>query len=162
MGRGWSASDEKRVIELFNARTPASRIGDEFGVSRNAILGLIHRLRERHGEAVVMRQKLKRSCKPARAKVPRKRKTRTEPPAALLKRADLRAKALTPSPVQDPVFFIERQPHQCAWPLWADDADARQIDPGMVCGGPVHSAGDRVSSYCTHHHEVACQPRAGK
>lgn len=41
----WDEQAQERLVELWNAGYPASQIGNEFGVSRNAVMGKVHRMR---------------------------------------------------------------------------------------------------------------------
>lgn len=150
MARSWSDEDRQVVLDLAAANTPASEIAEHFDVSRNAILGLIHRMRQRSGEMKVPRKAPKRRARKTARRAPR---PITPIPKPLSCRAPTHS--YPPALEQSPTLLIERKPNQCAWPLWRDDAPRASLDRGQICGAPVAYIDGARQPYCAHHCAIA-------
>lgn len=142
--RKWTAEEKLRVVFLFNNGHSASQIAREYGVSRNAILGLVHRARHQTSGAVRSRS---RSRRRDRRDTGRKTKPR-----------QLKPRPISHAPDEDPVPFLERADTQCVYPLWQDDAPPEKLFEGLVCGAPVRRTRMTQPAYCAHHQAVCGRP----
>lgn len=145
----WTDDERAQVKQLWKDGLSAKQISEEIGgVSRNAVIGLIHRggLKGQGARAPAQHD----APKPRRTK-PRKPKPRRkinwsvkaageslppEPVVAL--------KVSTPEPVSLRLSLTELAPHQCKWP----EGDG----PFTFCGAPC------FGPYCEHHRKRAYQP----
>lgn len=128
--RKWTLEDRQRVVFLFNNGHSASKVAKEYGVSRNSILGVVNRERQKTNAPVRSR---------------RLRKVRLNPPRKHNPRPIVHA------PDESPVPFLERTDNQCAFPLWADDTPRHDVCDGMVCGAPVDRTSRDSPAYCSFH-----------
>lgn len=158
----WVALGEKQkeqVFALWKAGQSAGEIGSFFGVSRNVILGLIHRNKNKVGS--VMERSA--DAHPANPKpgetIPRRRPPRARSP-----------KATNPPPLP-PEPFIEASMTPERMPL--DPVDALLSLRGVVgsttayqcrfpVGTPILYFCDRDAMpgqpYCSEHHQLCCEP----
>ena len=142
--RKWTAEDKTRVLFLFNSGHSASEVAREYGVSRNAILGLVHRARHQKNAPV-------RSRSRSRRKVRREEGHRRKP-------RQLKPRPISHAPDENPVPFLERADNQCCYPLWEDDAPPEKLSEGMVCGAPVCRKHSAQPAYCAHHQKLCGKP----
>lgn len=135
-------------------RMSASQIANAMGVSRNAIIGLIHRMgldgfREATAEEIAAQQALRaqrhRDLEAARAA--KRLKEATAPKSAKVK-APVR-ETLPPVPMLNIPFSLRRST-QCSWIAGDPSADA------TCCGLEVVDG----KSWCAHHHAMVYEPRA--
>jgi GcrA cell cycle regulator len=156
MGGLWSTRLEwnEERIELLKTRWAAglsgSLIAEEFGVSRNAVIGKIHRLGlgrargEDSGRTTTTKDRGWRSHRQPRQA--RRRPFKLDVPRFLKDIGD-QATELPPETIADPVTLIDLQPHHCRWPV------DREGEPMMYCGAA--KCGEDYSSYCAAHHRLA-------
>lgn len=135
LNRLWSSEDKTRVVYLFTNGHSASQIADEYGVSRNAVLGLVHRVRNA-GEVKVR-------GKP-------KRKKRRALPQHIVRKGPIPR-----SPTEQPVSFLDRARDRCCFPLWDDNAPRGEVADGLVCGAPLTDRSLVAPAYCKHHSKIA-------
>jgi len=141
MTYNWTKECEERLISLWKLGTSASGVAQLFGcgLTRNAILGKVDRLR-----------KAGIDVGPARtggaAEAARRR-----PKAPVIKHV-AKPKELPPCVEQDPTPLLDLKPHQCRYPI--DDINAPGTTETLFCGGQKKDG----SSYCEHHHSVCCIP----
>lgn len=156
----WTKERVEQLKVLWAEGLSAGQIGAEMGVSRNAIIGKVQRLKL-PGRATIVRKPQEpgapvRSDPRADAGMIRRIVKKVASPAE--EGGVLETGALTDLPPdQSPsaVAFLARSHRQCAWPLNA----VTPIDQHMACGSPR----DGDHSYCRRHHRLSIQayrPRA--
>jgi GcrA cell cycle regulator len=141
----WTAD---RIAELkqlwarhFTASQVASRMGG--GVTRNAVLGKLHR--ENGAERAPLPKPARPKRKPARRKVQYKPlQQELEPPLEVIN--------LPPDQSPFACSIIELTARSCRWPL--DDHPTTDM-PMRYCGAPMTSG-----SYCGRHARLAWKPGA--
>ena len=135
--RKWTSEDRLRVVFLFNNGHSASQVAKEYGVSRNSVLGVVHRARQTSDTPIRSRRLTRRARKSAKVRIspPKQHK-----PRPIVHAAD-----------ENPVPFLERADNQCAYPLWPDDAPRHDVCDGMVCGAPVDRSSRYGPAYCSFH-----------
>jgi GcrA cell cycle regulator len=157
----WTDERTDRLTQLFEDDWSASMIARDIGVTRNAVIGKLHRLGlvrpkrplSTNPDAVYRRMhRNKPGHKPKLPPVyPRVRKSPTE--RIRVVRAGRMPKVEYNAPVAflealRPCSFWELTPTTCRWPYG---------DPGMpefhFCGGFVWD-----KTYCKHHHALAHSP----
>lgn len=137
----WSDQRVERLKRLWlDDGLSAAQIGRQLGVSRNAVLGKIHRLGLSN----------RRPARPMRTVAPRPPRPRRPPPQAPLasrprREAPARAEEVGPGLIAR----LEAMPaHVCHWPIGDPQAEAFAF-----CGRPA-----RVDPYCDAHRQVAYRP----
>ena len=142
------AWDQEKIEKLtrlwqegYSAAQVARRLGD--GVSRNAVIGKIHRM------GLEVRQKTLRKS-PTRG--PSKSAVRRSGGGASRKEGKRIAEAVPPPSPDNQVTFLELKENLCRWP---------HGDPEE---GPMHFCGTKVAEkgipYCDYHMRMAYQPGA--
>lgn len=109
---------EERIVRLWNSGTSGGQIALELGVTRNSVIGLLHRARLRLGEAAVPRRST-----PTRA-AERESRTRLRPPPA---------PKPEPAPAEPPtegVHLMDLLPHHCRCVIGPEHYCGRQRVPG--------------------------------
>jgi GcrA cell cycle regulator len=119
----------------------ASAIGRELGVTRNAIIGKVHRLKVPFLNPPGGNQERSKAPKPARAHGFRRPKAMTNSKAPGVM-------DLEPETVANPVTFLDLREHHCRWPV--DGAGYETL----FCGA------DHVKGfpYCIRHCRIAYRP----
>jgi GcrA cell cycle regulator len=133
--RGWLSERIERLKALWNAGKSASQIGNELGVSRNAVIGKIHRLQ---GYTPTRIAKPPAQAKPPKPPPAPKWKPKAPPPAP-------------PEPVVDNVPSLDLtinqlKPGVCRYPHG-------ERSPYFFCGQPTREG----SPYCALHHRLTLQ-----
>ena len=133
-----SRNDEREelVVRLWREGNSGGMIASELGVSRNSVIGILHRARLRLGEAAVPRRE---------AKTPAK----SEPRLRLARRRLLPAPEPRPTPEAPPtegVHLMDLQSHHCRCVIGPEHYCGRQRMPG--------------SSWCAEHRERFVSRRA--
>lgn len=151
---GWTPERINTLKKLWQDGLSASQIAKQLGgVSRNAVIGKVHRL-GLSGRAAPS-QPARRAYKPPRAPRPVKAKA----PSAAPKAAASNTKATS---VPLPVFRVEEPgsatiltlgAHMCKWPI-GDPAS----DNFTYCGRRAQDG----APYCLDHSRVAYQPQQAK
>lgn len=137
--KGWTAKDIKTVRERWDAGYSYGQIAEMFeGKSRNAVAGLIRRVRERDA-----RPKRLGTDGSVKSFLPR---PETAPKKAM-KPVKIKPAPLPPDLACDPVSLLERKMDQCAYPL---DADGSAGPDMQCCGRPVEFG----YSWCLHHRQI--------
>lgn len=156
-GGTWTAwTDERKdeVKRLWLEGRSAGMIGIALGVSRSAIIGIVHRNRETWG--IGHRSKAPLTRKPRK---PRAAVQRTAQPKAT-KQHPWRGRPVIPKPLPAPppelpttgtAAFIDLRPGQCLYPM----SDEPQTHRSMYCGRPRE--GDDTP-YCGGHRAICRQP----
>lgn len=164
----WTDARIERLTELWRDGMSAGQIAKILGgVSRNAVIGKVHRLNLHHdvGHEIASKIKQRADDKKRAAKrdqIERDRAMREErrKAAALMrakKLAEIEARAIPPSPVvasiarPDPLNFslIDLGANDCRFPVSGEKAGT------LFCGHNV----DQGGTYCTYHARVAYIPR---
>lgn len=146
--QGWIAGDSGKVI------------GSRVGLSRNAIIGLVNRRRQKegverwpqrlqksHDVAAATQRAVKRAAKPRekpKPKPPGKTpRTKTRPPPSFPK---------PPKPLTRSILWNERRPNQCSFIV--DEPNEVHIEALECCGDPVLDGG----AWCSYHRSVVYKP----
>lgn len=144
----WSQERIADLKQRWAAKENARQIGAAIGMSRNAVLGKIHRLG--------LSERINRKPKAARA---REQKIAARGNQSLLKNVMLaRARAIGELPAYEAVelpqeqithalvALIDLEPHHCRWPIEQDGTT-------MFCGADKHAG-----AYCEAHARIAYRP----
>jgi GcrA cell cycle regulator len=139
---GWTEERVELLKKLWNdgltAATIAAWLG---GVTRNAVIGKVHRL------GLSGRSKTSSTVHPVVPKVrPRLRAARQAKEAAAVPKEDALVYAMPAGPA---ISLIELGESTCRWPI--DDAQKEAL---VYCGAPSKKG----SSYCPYHTRIAFQP----
>lgn len=149
MNATWTDTDIAMLQRLWKEGQSATEIGKRLSVSRNAVLGKLHRLalQEAAGGKPV---------KPARANLqrppapPRKPKVKLVPPApkpALSAVHLVDDSIVKPRPLLMKLFDLGN--HDCRWPVEGEKANT------LFCGHNTHEG----KVYCAYHCRMAYRPR---
>lgn len=137
----WTAARTERAKDLWDAGLSAAQIaGDLGGVTRNAVIGKLHRLglmkpKARIRQAVAAdRQMAKRLA--------RKPQERRKP---------LPAPKTAPAIKTAPVPFLGQTTGLCKYPLWDDPRPP--VEERMVCGAPA-----KHGPWCEAHRAICFTP----
>ena len=168
LGSDWSDEEMAIATRRWAEGWSAGQISREIPRSRNAILGMANRNRDKFPERG-MRGRGYVDRRPAEAKPKRmSRPARPRPAAAEVVRYDIPAPAapevmsahdrrkLDPmaAPGLAPVALWERRDTQCAFPLWDSYGDKPTAE-SLYCGAAI----DAADRYCAHHRLMMYQPR---
>lgn len=150
---GWTESHTRQLVEMWQEGHSCSQIAAAIGggLSRNAVIGKIHRMKLNAGRAV--RSPMPRAPKPPRQRAPRQsRKPKVAKPRSAYAPAGpddagandvvLKSAAWKPLPGTVPVALVDLQKGQCKWPI----GDPRERDFGF-CGCEAVPA----KPYCPAH-----------
>nr|QBM02683.1 hypothetical protein [uncultured archaeon] len=155
----WSARMVANLTQLWAEGYSASMIGERLGISRNAVIGKVHRLRLPKPSVKVPHVSQKRVLVPRQAvsaasPPPPKEKPREVPPQVRVLPVVpvVAVPAIIPRPVSaipgsQLVTLQKRTSDQCRWPV-------NEGSPYLYCGAP------RVpgKSYCAHHQRMLLRP----
>jgi len=141
----WSEAQDATILRLQSEGYSAAETGKAVGVTRNAVIGRLYRLRA-HGQGLPARVHSPREePKPKPAQAPRFPKDK--PATAKAERKPWREamlEAFSPLPDSQPVLWSQRGRAACAWPVGGDGE-------GLIsCAMPTDGR-----SYCAHHHALA-------
>jgi len=149
--RNWTDERVSILTKLWLSGLSATECAKQLGgVSRNAVIGKVHRL------GLVGRVE---ASPPARVKAPKPERRLTRPSRQVLVRPKPRAQPQPPAPrapapilVEEPgsATIISLGAHMCKWPIGDPSSDGFTL-----CG-----RGRSGSSYCEEHARVAYQPRS--
>lgn len=160
---GWTADAKARVFELVKEGLPASQIAISLGVTRNAVIGVVHRakdgtrLKGREVRPLPGRPKKNQPAKPRLVKQSRipgilaGPKPKPHPGNIVAKKE---ARAFDPGKAQpvrtSPTAFecravplVQNNRRDCWWPV----NDAAEGEQHLFCGNPAEPG----SSYCRAH-----------
>jgi GcrA cell cycle regulator len=152
MNATWTDTDIAMLQRLWKEGQSATKIGKRLGVSRNAVLGKLHRL-------AVQESPDGKPVKPARVQKqrppapPRRPKMKLVPPApkpALPPVHLVDDSIVKPRPLMMKLFDLSN--NDCRWPVEGEKANT------LFCGHDTHQ--DKV--YCAYHCRLAYQPREVK
>ena len=144
--------DRRAAIIAAVATASASQVGARFGVTRNAVLGLVHRTRKLGIEVVTF-------CPPARSigsnivairptlPVPTPRLPVVRTPAPVVCEVPAPVVPIANSTMSGPVSLVDAGPRQCR-------AIEGESDEGLCCGAEVEGRG----SWCARHRAVFRSP----
>jgi hypothetical protein len=127
--RQMTEEKRQRIAELWNQNMPSSKIAEEVGVTRNAVIGAIYRLRQR-GE-IIKTASEKRQYKP-RAKKP----------------LAIRKSFHKPSELGKPVELMKLTSQSCRFIVSEEGAEHT-----LYCNNQIDRA-----SYCTEHYKICYVP----
>lgn len=161
------------AIKRFLDGATASMVADEVcatfrvRVTRNAVIGLIHRRGIKRGKSVAIAPREKKAAAP---KPKPELRRRWMPKPAAVSTPTKPAPAPAPKPVVEArlpatggVPFIKHRFGQCIYPLWGDGADI-DIRDKMVCGDSVVPTGDDEPPcpYCARHAQLCFNGLPGR
>jgi GcrA cell cycle regulator len=127
MGFNWTTTAVETLKSMFADNQPARIVADEFGITRNAVIGKAHRLGLSHPKL------------PARPRVAKALKLKINP---VLIRLVPKPKApqCEPEPNARNLTVLELEPGDCKWPVTPDHEF-------KFCGHPSEEG----KPYCAHH-----------
>jgi len=142
MERTWTAERIEQLRSCFEAGLSCGQIAREIGVSRNAVIGKINRLRLLRVNSVIVGQRQRRA-----------------PPRLLSQHRILSALRAEPQPAAEelPVHnahrcsLVELNKERCRWPM---------SDPGAQDFGFCGNKSVEGLPYCAAHARIAYQPAA--
>lgn len=152
MNATWTDQDVAMLQRLWKEGHSATEIGERLGVSRNAVLGKLHRLSFQDSPDG-------KPVKPARANLqrppapPRKPKVKLVPPAPkpVLPSVQLVDDSIVkPRPLLMKLFDLDN--NDCRWPVEGEKANT------LFCGHNTHEG----KVYCAYHCRMAYAPREVK
>ncbi len=128
MGFNWTPDTECRLRVLAAQAMPAAKIAEEFGITKNSVIGKAHRL------GVELKYvRLTVSGKPST-------RARSTPFLGVFKVKSHPLPPERPEPNALNIPFLELEPHHCRYPVKGNE---------FYCGHPKE-----IGSYCAHHHGV--------
>lgn len=155
---------EETILKLWAEEIKGQEIADRLGVTRNVVMGIVHRARKAAD---------KRDLAPVALRETNqfKPKDPTQPKAPKAPKAKPRGKAHTPPRVApvwvrtpDPVLFatptegvplMDLKSHHCRWVTDKRAPFAERHSQAVFCGAHVVKPG---SSYCAEHHGLVYPP----
>ena len=139
----WNPAEVNRLIALWKTGASASTIAGEFGcgLTRNAILGKIDRLRREGVDLGPKRQGGARKATRRQAKAP-----------VLRQRVKPASKSAMLPTQMNPTTLLDLGPRQCRFPI--DDINTPGTAETLFCGAHQRDG----SSYCEHHHARCMTP----
>lgn len=152
--------EELKIIKLWEEGYSGTQIGIELGMTRNAVMGKIYRLRKlaqlEYGHTKMASRAVievddpvkKIEEKPKNAKIPKKASRPKLRPVVWTPKPD-------PSTVKIPergVTFFSLRPGRCRYPLEGDS-----LATYVFCGAPATN-----KSYCKEHHQLCYIPPSQK
>lgn len=158
MPANWTETEDAYLLELWMEGAEASRIARELtlelgrDISRNAVLGRIHRLRERASKTVPIASDLRRQVRKAECRAKPERHIRKRSHIAKLTVVRAREpitskygpRLATPPPAEaGTVRAVDLTRRQCQWICSPDDTD---ILDRMACGSATDGG-----PWCAHH-----------
>jgi GcrA cell cycle regulator len=154
MASSWTPERIERLLALAEEGLSAEGIAERLGgVSRNAVVGKLHRLGKKLGL-------LNGNPKVPRSKYMAPRKAKPRAPRPRITKPRIVHNSPPPLQVTVPtgagVPFLEIERHQCRWPLWGDDHPP--TEDKRYCGSPTAEE----SSYCAWHHRQSIGQREGR
>ena len=158
----WTDEQKNEVVKLWNDGWTSGALGRHFGKTRNAIIGILSRLRSRLGEDKVPARPCGAKTKHRRPGANRPLRDRRKGPKATRNLERRLAKAETiedaleieraplpattgPTEHSKPCTILEVEDHQCKWPVSGEGADM------LCCGADAYNG----HSYCAEHCRVA-------
>lgn len=142
----WNEQTEAELSKLWGAGKSASKIGAHFGISRGAVLGKLHRLRERGGDNSVAREA---KISPAKAQ----RSTHKNSLGASFGLPKLKAEKIKAAPPAPPeslrVPLFEIPVGGCKFAVTGHDVATHEH---LFCGVKAEGV------YCPYHQGIAYQP----
>lgn len=150
-------SKVEQLVKLWRDGVSATLCGRHLGVTRNAIIGKLHRLREKHGAEYVAPRVGKKPTPTgwqAQRKPRAKSKTILKQTACnsyvLIKANELKQRVsadVWPGAIDasEPVALLDLEPHHCRWPVDGEGKHTR------FCGAVKTDN----SSYCKHHADIS-------
>jgi GcrA cell cycle regulator len=147
----WTEERKDALKKLWADGLSASQIGDELGVTRNAVIGLVHRMGL---------PKRRENVAPAKNRVPSQRQRSARPrfnfvPPKAYEPVDKRAvvAAIVP-PVEPPLSVFNLTAATCRWPV----GDPQE--PGFrFCGHPPGAGKPYCAAHCAMAYEPIVQSR---
>lgn len=153
-------TDERKAVvrRLWVEGHSATEIGCALGVSRCAIIGIVHRNRAAwgigyvlHGAARANMRRARKARRPeTRVRKPANQSGQSAPPKSKPKPPPVQH-TLGPMPTEGTVSLLDIRAGQCRFPMWGDPFD---LATSLYCGRPV----DSQSSWCPHHRRICVQP----
>jgi len=129
----WTEERTETLRTLRSDGHSAREISRALGITRNAVMGKIHRL------GLSAADPRFRQPAPAKARIPKPRKRKEKP-----------VKAVSPPPGGIP--FLDGSDRYCRFPLWDDNTP---LDDKMICGAPP----EPDTKYCATHKARMFQKR---
>lgn len=176
MSNGWDDDRIATLIEMWRSGATAAKIGERIGVSRNAVIGKMHRLKK--AGAIHDDQRVTAAAEPRTSirepKITpienggaREIEKPSEPqPTSGVVLAEKEKTAMAnegdnqlapiedvpePPPTKRGIHLTKLRPRSCRWPLWG----GIERPTFRYCGDETP---DIEHSYCQHHAEISSRP----
>lgn len=149
----WTAQRIKKLSELWAQGVSCGHIGDQIGVTKNAVIGKARRLGlSTHITTVEKRQKAKSEraghVRIKRAHQPRAVRAKAAPPSLRVVSAKPKPVELAPI-ISRNVGIVELTERMCRW------VEGDPTHPAVFCGADCEAG----RSYCAGHHRIVYTPR---
>lgn len=156
-GADWTPERDAELRKLWADGLSASQIAGRLGsVTRNAVLGKVHRL-GLAGRATISRMTYKQRAKPTTPKKPRREDNPQGWNGTITPPAPTWTPSIPPSlPTVPTVSFVDLEHRHCRY--IGDRPDLINLDTPVFCGQPKADG----SSYCAAHHARCTQPPYGR
>jgi hypothetical protein len=138
---------QKKILKHWEQGKAASQIADELGITRNAIMGHLYRMRQ---AGVKMRQKSPNKDQPAPRPIGMKKFVRKAPAPIKPTIAEIQ-KQNDPTPTGKPVPLIQLKSNSCRFVV--SGVMAKDF---LFCNEPKWGG----SSYCEKHHYICYIPKS--
>jgi GcrA cell cycle regulator len=144
----WKDEDVQQMLKLLGEGLSATVVGRRFGVTRNAIIGKLNRLKIKVGDLTGF------NTRRITARAEARKNHRVRPRLALYDgwRPARKGNVVTFKPKPKPVINLDHKctiiglnSKTCRWPLWADADNDR-----FYCGAPIEGL-----TYCPAHSSAA-------
>lgn len=152
----WTPERVETLRRMWDAGFSGAQIAAKLGVTRNAVIGKIHRLKlHRHGQNWTPTPRSHKAGQSHRTK-PHGNKGQAKGPTIVRKALERCVEPPLPIPDDLPdvthrIGVLQLGNDMCRWPI------GDPLTPDFsFCGAPVQAAeGERQSPYCEHHHQRA-------
>lgn len=145
--RDWTPEEKEKITKLYLDGVPMSAIGAQFGVTRGAIAGHIHRMGLTRGKSLSQQWHEREALKQKKVKEPPKLRVISGPRIVPQVKKRIRLKLVDSNTA---VTLLELQAHHCRWPI----GDPRHSD-FRFCGCTRVSDSKNEPPYCAEHTRAA-------
>jgi len=147
----WTDEQSAAMVKLWNEGLSGSQIGAIIGMTKNAVVGRVYRMRKDNPKLFLRHVVKSKPRRDGAARLPRgaTRPARLKRPSEIGKPGSGRQRV--PEFIGPGVRFMKRALNQCAYISGSCDGP---ISGRTCCGAPVHEG----SSYCHSHYSLCYKP----
>jgi GcrA cell cycle regulator len=160
MSLGWTDERVEKLLALWQEGHSASHISARLGITRNAVIGKLHRMGKSERSAGPRVDKVQQASKPAS---PKSSKTIAHVPARAMERQPA-STIVAPAPApgvdervseipSERVSLIDLRVEHCRWPFGSPGQDGFGF-----CGARREDIHNEHNFYCPHHSTLAYAP----